>query len=356
MMSEHIELGESDADARWIGIRRHQAVLVIVGLGLVGDWIVRTGSVAVELALGVAALVGAARAYDGLTVGELLAIAVRYRCRSPWHTVAMVSREGSWDLHARGNVEIRGYELEHRGRLDLSGADLVGADRLCEMANGLAMAGQSSHVSVHVHATVDGARTLLTLPSGAAVCEGWRESAELVEQFVGLESHEHALDILERWSYLRTRRELLRVIRVREFAGAPSGHALLEQLQTNAAGVGVALHFDVVSAVKAHRVAARAVHRLGSDGAASRAAGFRRTAKSALSLDRSAQREELVASGHALLRVATYVSVRATSLDELRLRTTRVLRAAERSGLRVERGAGRQSSWFCHQLPGGPGW
>src|SRR5665213_3246139 len=34
LMSDHLGLAESDADSRWIGVRRHQAVLVIVGLGL----------------------------------------------------------------------------------------------------------------------------------------------------------------------------------------------------------------------------------------------------------------------------------------------------------------------------------
>ncbi len=35
-MSDLIALGPSDAEARWIGIRRHQALLAMAGLGLAG--------------------------------------------------------------------------------------------------------------------------------------------------------------------------------------------------------------------------------------------------------------------------------------------------------------------------------
>ena len=72
--------------------------------------------------------------------------------------------------------------------------------------------------------------------------------------------------------------------------------------------------------------------------------------------ERLAQRETLVASGRALLRVAVYVSVHAQTKDELRTSLEAVLANAQEAGLRYERGLGRQATWLCQQLPGGPGW
>ena len=48
-MSESLGLGEADADARWIGVRRHQAVLVVLGIGLLGDWIMSERHSVIEL-------------------------------------------------------------------------------------------------------------------------------------------------------------------------------------------------------------------------------------------------------------------------------------------------------------------
>lgn len=295
-------------------------------------------------------------ARDGLTGGQLLGVAVAYGTRSRWSTVAMQPTGSAWDLRARGSVSIRGFELEHRGRLDLSGADIDNAERLRELVNGLSTRVASSHLSLHVTADSEGAHTLLTLEDGAAPCEGWRVNAQLVRDVVGLEGDARSLGLLERWSYVRTSRGVARVVRVGDFTAAAGNRALLEQLQRSSGDVSISLHFDVVGAAKAQRTAARAVHRMGSDGEASRAAGFRRTARSALSLERLAQREELVVGGQALMRVGVFVVVRADSIGELRLSTEHVLRSAEQSGLRIERGVGRQLLWFCFQLPGGPGW
>jgi hypothetical protein len=355
-MSDRIELGACDADARWIGIRRHQAMLTIAGLGLLGDWIVRSKSSPVELVAAAIMLAGAVPVRGGLTGGELLVIAATYGTRSHWLTVAMDPRGSAWELRARGDVTIRGYELQHRGRLDLSGADLDNAQRLSEMAVGLSMRGETSHVSLHVNSTLEGASTLMTLEADALACEGWRESPQLVREVVGVEASESSIRLLERWAYLRTSAGPLRVLRVRDFSAASSGRALLEELQQSSKGASIALHLDVVEGEKAQRIAARAVHRMGSDGAASRAAGFRRTARSVRALERVGQHEELVASGEALLRIGVFVTVRADTIDELRACTKEVIRKGEQSGLRIERGVGRQSAWYCFQLPGGPGW
>jgi hypothetical protein len=43
-------------------------------------------------------------------------------------------------------------------------------------------------------------------------------------------------------------------------------------------------------------------------------------------------------------------------LQQLRRDVKVVTRCAVESGLRCEPGLGRQSSWYCAQLPGAPGW
>jgi uncharacterized metal-binding protein len=51
-----------------------------------------------------------------------------------------------------------------------------------------------------------------------------------------------------------------------------------------------------------------------------------------------------------------YVCVRASSQRQLSNAVSEVFRRAHEAGLRCERGLGRQAIWYCHQLPGGPGW
>ncbi|HXC18439.1 MAG TPA: hypothetical protein VNT80_00880, partial [Acidimicrobiales bacterium] len=60
--------------------------------------------------------------------------------------------------------------------------------------------------------------------------------------------------------------------------------------------------------------------------------------------------------GAALLRFAVFIVIRAATLTQLRRDVNAVTRCALESGLRCEPGLGRQSSWYCAQLPGAPGW
>ena len=354
-MSELVGLGRSDADVRWLGIGRHQAALVIGGSVLVGDWLVRTGSPVIEVLIGVVMVSAAVRCVRGLTGGEFLKVVVLFCARSRWQRLA-ATREGDVvELRAGGTAAFRGYELNHRGRLDLSGTDVVNAQRLADLMNGLAVGADSSHVSLHVRRSGPDTRTFLALATDAAVCEGWSPSERLVDEVIGMDVGSSSL-VLERWSYLRTNDQLRRVIRVDDFQGATSERALLERLQEVALDTDLALHVEVVGSLRAQRIAARAVHRVGSDAQVSRAAGFRRSAHAALSSQRLSQREELVANGQALLRLGVFVTLRSSSLSELRDSSRELQRKVVESGLRVDTGVGRQWSWFCFQLPGGPGW
>ncbi|MGC1419836.1 MAG: hypothetical protein WA786_06945 [Acidimicrobiales bacterium] len=354
MTSEPIGLGAADADARWIGIRRHQAVLVVCALGLVGDYVVSADGLFVELFFGLALLFCAVPLYDETTAGEWLLVAARYVIRPRWTHVRVAVQGRGVTVQGRSQVVVQGYELRHRGRLDLSGHDVERADDLMTAADAMATSDRPSHVSLHVDVTPRFARTLLTLEEGATPPEVWTSNNDLVREVAGVSSKD-GMWLLERWRYVRSSDGLARVIRIRDFSAAPPGRPLLERLQQSGEHVIISVHVEVVGGSRARRIAERAVHRTGSDGAASSSIGFRRTARAERGLVRLAQREALVASGRALLKVGVYVVVHAPSRAELRTNVEGVLRRAHDAGLRCERGGGRQSTWFCFQLPGGTG-
>jgi hypothetical protein len=259
-------------------------------------------------------------------------------------------------INAHGESTIHGFELQHRGRLDLSGRDQQNALALAEFADALATTDDTRHFSLHVRSSPNGVATLLVAPRDVSPPSGWRVNGALTLDAAGARSGAGAVWLLERWAYVRDAREVIRVLRVRDFSAVPDGHALLERMQFASPSLDVVVHVDVIGGVRAHRLAARAVHRVGSDDVTSQAAGFRRTAQSSRALERLRQRESLVVEGTALMRIAVFVVIRATSLAQLRRDARAVTRSALESGLRCEPGTGRQAAWYCAQLPGAPGW
>jgi hypothetical protein len=326
---------------------------VISGLGLVGHWLTTSNPPLVEALVGALSLVGAAPTTDGLTVAERSLIALSFFVRSRWTSIRVRVRANVLAVTARGETRLHGFELVHRGRLDLSGRDHDYAVVLASFADALATSDEPRHFSVHVLRRGDVVSTLLALPEGVTPPAGWTSRTPLATACVGT----HALEwMLERWAYVRVADQLIRVLRIRDFSSVPDGYALLERIQFASTRLDVSLHVDVVAGTKAQRVAARAVHRMGSDDVATQAAGFRRTARSSRALERLRQREALVVEGTALLRVAVFLVVRAPSLAALEDDVASVTRLAFEAGLRCERGQGRQAPWYCAQLPGGPGW
>ena len=354
-MSEQLGLGIADGESRWIGVRRHQAALAIVGVGLVGEWLTRAHGAPIELLMGISLLTCALPTSDGLTVGERLRIGVAFATRSRWTSIRASRTSNVLAVTARGESMARGFELQHRGRLDLAGGDLLTASALADFADALATSNDDRHFALHVRSSPSGVATLLVAPTEVSAPSGWRENCALAfdATSVGVEG---ATWLLERWAYVRTAHEAIRVLRVRDFSAVPDGHALVDRLQFASPWLDVAVHVDVVGGVRAQRLAARAVHRVGSDDATSQSAGFRRTAQSTRTLERLRQRESLVVEGAALLRIAVFVVIRAASLQELRRDVKAVTRYAYESGLRCELGFGRQALWYCAQLPGAPGW
>lgn len=356
LTSEPLGLGLADGEGRWIGVRRHQAIVVICGLGLVGEWVTRSGAPYFELAIGVALLACAIPTSEGLTVGERVVIRIQYMTRTKWTPVNVRTTGDHIEVHARGVASFRSYELNHRGRLDLSGRDVDNARSLASFADGLATSDHTRHFSVHVVTTPVRVTTVLALPAQVTAPQGWRENRQLALDALGTLNREGNAWLLERWNYVRSIDGLVRVLRIRDFSAVPDGQALLATLQFASPSLDVAVHVDVLGSSRAHRLAARAVHRMGSDEVTTGAAGFRRTAASVRALERLRQREILVVNGSALVRVAVYVVIRATKLVALERDVKAVQRFALESGLRCDAGYGRQCRWYCSQLPGGPGW
>lgn len=355
LTSDSLGLGESDAETRWIGVRRHQAVLVAAGLGLASFWLLRASAPLGELVIGLALLACGLPVRDGQTLGEALVVAMRFLCRSRWHDLSVREFGDDVMLSAPHVATFRAYELDHRGRLDLSGRDITLAETLAALVDAVSASSENQHISQHVMRRDGTTSTLLSLPLETSAPDGWRRNNPLAFTLIrtidGSSSH-----LYERYSYLRTPEQLLRVFRVRDFSSVPESKSLLEQLLRSPVALDLSVHVDVVAGVRAHRLAARAVHRVRSDDATSSAAGFRRSARSSRSFERLAQREVLVASGRALMRIGVFVVVGGTSLEELDRRSAAVWRRAHDGGLRLERGRARQYEWYRAQLPGGPGW
>jgi hypothetical protein len=354
-MSNALGLGECDAEARWIGIRRHQGCLAVVGFGLVSAWVMGSTSPPTELVAGVVLLLAAVPMGDGQTVGEVIVVMGRYVARSRWRYMTIREFDDDVILWAPSDVVFRAYELDHRGRLDLSGRDVSLAEALAALVDAVSAGSENQHVSQHVMNRHGDTSTLLALPSEVPAPEGWRlkNSRALDAVRAGDAS---SLQLFERFTYLRLPHQLVRVFRVRDFSSVPESRSLLEQILRTPVDLDVSVHVDVVAGAKAHRLAARAVHRVRSDEVTSSAAGFRRSARSSRSFERLAEREVLVASGRSLLRLGVFVVVSAESFEDLQRCATIVWRRAHDGGLRLERGRGSQYEWFRAQLPGGPGW
>ncbi len=355
LTSEQVGLGESDADARWISIRRHQALLLATAVGLLGEGVLssRARVAAISAALALAAC--AVPANDGRTVGEQCAVAARYLARAHWRAYNVRELGDVVVLWFEGEVAFRVYELSHRGRLDLSERDVVIAESLAELADAASASRSGQHLSQHVIHDGGDAVTVLALPPEVMAPEGWSLQNHRAFDIVGGSLRANTLQLFERFSYVRTEEQLVRIYRVRDFSSVAIRRGLLEQVLRSSSSVDLALHIDVVGGASGQRLASRAVHRVGSDDETSRSAGFRRTARSSRNLERLAQRETLVASGRALLRVAVFIVVRGETLEDIQRRSAVLWRHAHDAGLRLDRGRGLQSAWYLAHLPGGPG-
>lgn len=348
-MSEGVRLGDADAPARILGLDRLQLVLLAFGAAVLADALVRVHLV-VLVGLGVALLAAALPAGERVSVAERLGLALAYAAR-PHVTSVVVERGDPCVVHALASATTRGYALRHRGRLDLSGADLDVARRVAQSLDALATAPSGRHASLHVVRDGDDIATLLCL--GGRPPEGWTRDDALLARVSGVGLADH-LWLLERLSYLRTTDGVCRVLRVRDYSAATV--PLLAGLQRRRATTTLSLHLDVLDDARARRRVERLSHAATSNGAAASSWGFRETSRARRRVARTLEREAHVAEGRALVRLAVFVTVRATRLEDLDDAVAGTLRAARECGLVLDRGLGRQARWYCQSLPGGPGW
>lgn len=328
---------------------------MIFGLVLVADWLMRSGANPVEGLGGLAVASSALPATDGLSLFELTLVGARFVLRSSWIKVTARDVEVGTEVKAGATVVACGFELIHRGRLDLSGRDVLVSEGLVAFADALSSSDARRHFSVHVLNDESRTRTALVLSPGLSAPDGWRSDARVIGEVVNGPDHEQNLG-LERWRYLRDTNGPLRVLRISDFSGAPVGRQLLERLQFCPGLAQISLHVEVLDARRAQGIAARAVHRSGSDAAATSSVGFRRSARTTRAHIRLRESEQLVANGRSLLQIGVFVVVRANDLTELDALVTTVRQGVLSAGLRCQLGAGRQALWYCQQLPGGPGW
>ena len=353
-MNERVGLGVSDVDRRWIGVRRHQAVLAIIGVGSAGDWITRSRASTSELLIGAAllALVGPTR--DGVTGAERVATVARYHLRSRWTSAAVTPLSLSTSSLG-APLGPRAFELLHRGRLDLSGRDIDVAKSIQLLVDRLASSEEIRHVSLHTMIRPTGGSTILVMPDQHQTPEGWRPLREHSDVLSAMPMQRDDVELLERWRYVRWAGGVATVLRVRDFNEMASERALLERIQFCDATIDIAVHIDVLGAARAERTSSRAVHGVSTDDAISLSAGFRRTAANLRRFERIRQREQLVSSGRSLLQLGVFFTLHANDLGELERHRDQLHRALRESGLRCELGSGRQALWWRDQRPRGSG-
>ncbi len=351
MTSPTVTLGDSDAVARWCGLERHRVAVAVLVVALAGDALLRPSAPGWEYVIA-AALALTLPGRPGASWGERLSVELRYVLRRHVTWIDLDVDSGATTLHLRGSRRLWCYELTHRGRLDLSGAHAVLARRLAHLAESLALSDTPAHPALHVDVDRTGTRTSLSVTSSAPPPLEWRPRSS-PEGVGGLATGRWA--VLERRHYVRSARGLRRTLRVEGFAPGREA-AALEALGDLGAWLSLSLHAEVLAVARARRTTARAVHRVGSDGALARAAGFRWSARRELELDTLRRREQAVASGAALCRWALYLVVCAATLPELRRRVDELEAVSRGAGLRLDRGTARQGDYFAYQLPGGPGW
>jgi hypothetical protein len=331
----------------------HRVVLSMLSAAMACDALLRP--VGHGWTWGVAALTAGAAlpAPSSRSWAQAVCSEVRYFTRRRVRWLVLEPEGVVLHVGARGMRRVWCYEMQHLGRLDLSGRDLTLAHRLGGMIESLAASGERAHVSLHVESSRDVTpRTVLSVDVGAPPPPEWRP-----DPCAGVPRSVHAgrVALIERREYVRTPHCVLRVLRVTRFS-ADREIAALETLSDLVSWLTLSWHVAVIPAPRARRLSERAVHRRRSDAQVSRGAGFRWSARHEQDLEALRRRESAVAAGAALCQWALYLVVRASTLEQLRRRVARTLEQAKAGGLGVDLGTGVQGEWFIYQLPGGPGW
>jgi len=344
-------LGESDANGRWGGVRRHQAILVASALAVAGEGVVTKHWLLPSLA-GATVLAGlAAPGPDGLTMAQWAGVSASFFIRR--RTRVLRSETGDpTQWRGANDPAFALWRLQHRGRLDLSGADVHLAESLSVTLDAISQGPHGGHLSLHVTRAEDDRQTWLALPPTMTAPATFARATDSMGH--GVMATDVA--VLERWRYLRLAQSVVQVWRVLDVRTSATSRPLLERVLRAPLPIDCTVHFEVLDANHAKQRTARAAHAQESDGAVARKAGYRQSARAQARLRNVAVREVLVAEGAALVHVAIFFVVRAASREDLRAITPRVEGALAQSGLRAQHGAGRQGPFLDWQLPGARGW
>jgi len=349
-MTEPVGIGASDADARWVGVRRHQVLLALVAVGSLCVFVLGRATHPVFIGVAIGAVALAVPLPSGDTVATLVGTGVRYLGRSRWSTLRYSTTGVAVTVRHRAAVTFTPLVLEHVGRLDLSGRDRDVVATITDVAQTLAATSTGGHLSLVVEVDERDTTTFLCLKDRVSLT-GWR-----IGEDAPFRARATAVRLVrEHWRHLATIEGYATVVRLRGFTPWTDRSPLVP-LQVAGVPLTIALHGHVVPQLRAMRMMGRAVHRLGSDATAVSALGFRRSARADIDLASVRAREERVASGHALMQLAVYVVIEAPSVAVLRSRWDGVRRVLRDHGVDVATGVGRQAQWFRWAQPGGLEW
>jgi hypothetical protein len=308
----------------------------------------RAGGSALALAVFATAL---AAGPSGRSLADRLATASAFVARGRWTFVSFVDDGREVVVVGRGKRHGAVSELDHRGRLDLSGRLEELARELAALMERLAAAGVGGRISWHL---VDDRVTILSTPLQFAPGGSWRPwAATRTAAAFGCCRGSDRGWLFERWRYLRTPTDVRCVFEV-ESLTAQGAAELFRRLAPLNSGRDVAVIVEVLAAAQGERMAGRQAHRWRADQSALTLAGFRHRAAQARRGDQLSRREGAVAEGRALGSLRAFIVVRAPTLSTLDDAVRSLRDDARRFGARVRRGDGRHATWFAATMPGAP--
>ena len=155
----------------------------------------------------------------------------------------------------------------------------------------------------------------------------------------------------EEWAYVRDSSSFVATVRV--IADAVDASNLFDRLRSSAGEWEVSLHGEVQPRTKALRRVRRASHASRSDDQLARTFGFTTSVQRAIEHQSVVEREQLVTQGDALMRIALFMTCRASSLSEMQRRVRAATTHARSVGVKTQRGWGRQMDWFALVHGGG---
>jgi hypothetical protein len=332
-----------------------QRTVVAAGLA-VGLWGVLHANGRLEFLVAGAVLVASALGTDRRSLVEQGVRLVAYVARSRWTYVSFVARSSGWIATARGRTEVNIGRLEHRGRLDLSGADADVLRDLSALMDKIAASNGARHLSWRLCDTGDDTATVLSVPPSIELPGSWMPvTRRELAHWSDLGANRRDGWFFERWRYLRTTDVLVSVFALRATTVA-AGVATLRDLIPFASGRDLSVQIKVESIRTARSVVGRHAHRWRANLSLASLAGFRRRASFDATTSVFDAREREVATGRSLGRVAVFIVVRGRSRAELEQRNRDLRRDAHSAGATLERGNGRHALWYCAQLPGSPPW